>query len=121
MCTSLGQDVALRQLGRAGTDQSQYEAEAREQRARLQSITEENTSLTRMALPEATFLGKTGRYECAASLCQGMLSSEAIGHHALRGCSVATAHTRMPQFHGTFPSRKRHSGRRLFRRWGPGL
>ena len=66
--------------------------------------------LSRMALPNAAFLGKTGRYRREASLCRGTLSSEAIGHQALRGGTVAPVHTCTPQFHRAVPFRKRHSG-----------
>jgi len=68
-----------------------------------------NRGRTRMTLPKATFLSKTGRYERAASLCLGTLSSAAIGNQALRGCSVATVRTRIAQLHRAFPFRKRHS------------
>ena len=58
---------------------------------------------TGMALPEATFLRKTGRYEGEVPLCLRTLSSEAIGNQAHQGYDVITVRTASPDCIGLFP------------------
>src|SRR2546427_10165670 len=70
---------------------------------------QENASLTRMALPEATFLGETGGHKGAKSSPASRLSSRASGISGLVGQFCPNGWYPKPAIPQDFPFRQCHS------------